>query len=467
LASDSQKPFFLLTDAKGGILYGSLSSQTQPARPVTAALRDWPGFKTAQGGTSAKGLVSLEDGYYLVVSVPVVRQGTVRGVLMLGDALDAGTLHAIRSTTQDDLAFYADGKIRSSTFAEIFAPEVAKTAFVPRHQALPIAGKSFLWEDLPLQGLDGSSGARFFLFEPLKESVIVQGSPKLAILRWGWVLLTTLFVLGLWYSFHLLSPLRQMTRQVREIHEGNWDTPLPIGRMDAWGSLADSLSDLLGNLREKERLSMVLGKVIAPQAAQKVLSNRDYFSLKGERRECTLLQAQLKGFHTLSQNMPPETLVEALNRYLSFINETVFKHEGMLDRFIGETALAVWGAPLAMEDKEERAVKAALEMQEALKKLNIARIEKGQPAFSLGIAVHTGQVVTGNLGSEKFHDYSVIGEPLQVVSHLCSLAAPGQVIVSEETYEKVKDKVKAEPLAPVAIKGADKPLKTYGVSKWA
>jgi len=223
---------------------------------------------------------------------------------------------------------------------------------------------------------------------------------------------------------------------------------------------------MIQSLKDKERVSLVLGKVVSPQATQKILAEKNYFAIRGERRECTLLQAQIKGFNTLSQNMTPEVLVEVLNHYLSLINQVVFKYEGMVDKFVGDTAIAVWGAPFAHEDKEIRAIRAALEIQEAVKKFNIIRIQKGHSPFSLGIGIHTGPVVSGNLGSDQYYDYSIIGEPLQTVDKLCVMAAPGQIVVSQETYEKLKDLVLATPTNSIIVPGGKDPLKTYEISKF-
>jgi adenylate cyclase len=222
---------------------------------------------------------------------------------------------------------------------------------------------------------------------------------------------------------------------------------------------------MIEGIREKDRISLVLGKVVSPQVAKNILEANDLFALKGERRECTLLYADLRGFNTLSENMAPQTLVEALNQYFSLINEVVFKHEGMLDRFIGDTAIAIWGAPLAPEDKEWRAIQAALEIQDSLKDFNISRIKKGHPPFTIGIGIHTGTVVAGNLGSDKHSDYTVIGDPLHVAERLCAMAAPGQTVVSEETYLKVKGLIKVNPLNSIAVKGSMESLKTFEITK--
>ncbi len=484
LDTSFQRPLFILADLKGNVLYDTLNLPA--SAPVSApqaaptgkkgpaasqpeltpfSLKDWPGFNSSLAGGSPAGLITYKDQYYLAVSSPVLYKKKVAGAVMLGVRLNGDVLQKFRSITQNDMAFYTDGRIQFSTFPPRSRSDVDRTSFTAKHKIVTISGQDFLWDDFSLRSLDQFSAGHFFVFQPLRQSITVQGSPQKVIFRLGLALIFLMFALGLWYTLNLLSPLRHMTEQINEIQKGNWNISLPVQRMDAWGSLANSLSDMIQDFKDKERVSLVLGKVVSPQSVKKILDARDYFALKGERRECTLLQAQLKGFNTLSQNMAPEVLVEALNQYLSFINEIVFKHEGMLDRFIGETAIAVWGAPFTSEDKELRAAKAALEIQESLKKFNIARIKKGQTAFTLGIGIHTGLVVSGNLGSEKYHDYSIIGEPLQTVAYLCSLASPGQIIVSEETYERISGLIKAKPLNTVAVKGLDKPVKTYEITK--
>ena len=163
--------------------------------------------------------------------------------------------------------------------------------------------------------------------------------------------------------------------------------------------------------------------------------------------------------------MKPEALVEDLNEYLSLINRIVFKHEGMVDKFIGDTAIAIWGAPFTRNDKEIAAVRAALEIQNAVEELNANRAKKGLVSFSLGIGIHTGSVVSGNLGSDQHYDYSVIGEALQTVNKLCVIAAPNQILASEETYQKIKKFVQASSADPIVTPEDLKPLKTYEIDK--
>ncbi|HET9870551.1 MAG TPA: adenylate/guanylate cyclase domain-containing protein, partial [bacterium] len=192
-------------------------------------------------------------------------------------------------------------------------------------------------------------------------------------------------------------------------------------------------------------------------------ADRDHFALKGERRECTLLYAELKGFNPLSENLAPDRLVEVLNQYFSLAHGAVFQQEGMLDKFMGESFLAVWGAPFIHEDKEARAVKAAQEIHASLKELNLERVKKGQAAFQWGIGVFTGQVVTGNLGSNRRNDYTVIGPAAETARKLCAKAAPGQTLVDRGTYDKVESLVRVQELEAMVLPGVPEPLQVYEV----
>jgi class 3 adenylate cyclase len=313
--------------------------------------------------------------------------------------------------------------------------------------------------------LDQKPCAYLAVFQPVKQTQTAEGTPRKSVFQTGlFLLLLTLALAGLGIRYYLVS-FSRLFQSISDISRGNLNVSIPRDPWTEWGQLGGALQEMLESLKEKERISLILGKVVDPQAARKILAEKDYFSLKGEKRECTLLRADLKGFNTLSENMAPEALVEALNQYFGVINEVVFKYEGMLDKFIGESALAVWGAPFTHEDKESRAVKAALEIQETLKNFNISRIKKGYPSFTVVIGIHTGTVVSGNLGSNKHYDYSIIGEALHVVARLCSMAAPGQTVVSEETYRKIKNEVTAAPLSPIVVKDSLEPLKTYEITQ--
>jgi class 3 adenylate cyclase len=476
-------PFFILCDPKGNILYDNLGiprpvvspepTPTKSSKKVTsskgktqvptptvqlASLRENLDLGQDLPDPGSTGFLPHGDKAYLVTSRTVRSQGKILGQVLLGRELDPDFLSSLKTGTGGDLTILSQDRTWAT---DPSAPSSSDSGTV----TLSWNGQDFLSLSVPFPDFKGKSPWSVRLYHPIRSSRVLEGSPQESLSRIGWwLLLVTGLLTTLLSAFSFLT-FKGLLHAMERIPEGGAVPSLPDWAPGEWGRLGRALMGLRTSQREKDRMSLILGKVVSPQAAKKLLEANDLFALKGEKRECTLLYAELKGFQTLSENMPPPALVEALNQYFGLINDAVFHHEGMLDRFMGEKVLAVWGAPFSHEDKETRAVKAALEIQGALKDFNIARIKKGFPPFTLGIGIHTGALVAGNLGSEKHHDYTVIGEALQVAARLCAMATPGQVVVSEETYGKVQATAKANPLNPLALRDRMEPLKTYEITE--
>ncbi len=479
---------FLLTDHNGNVLYNNrgitkptpspsptatakkTKSHPKSKKLMLASVKDWPGMDLALAGSKTGGLFTFQDSTFLTLLVPVEGKDKILGVVAVGSQIDGSLMKSFKNISVNDIALYSQSQTwctGSIPAPRIHLPSLPETT--SPQPALPVTwgANPFLERGFALMGLDQKPMAYLAVFQPVKQTQTVEGTPQRRILTMGLLILFLVLVLaGIGVKYYV-SSFHRLFQSINDISRGNLNGSIPQDPWTEWGQLGGALQEMLESLKEKERISLILGKVVDPQAARKLLAEKDYFSLKGEKRECTLLRADLKGFNTLSENMTPEALVEALNQYFGIINDVVFKHEGMLDRFIGDTAIAVWGAPFTHEDKEERAVRAALEIQEALRDFNISRIKKGYPPFTVGIGIHTGTVVAGNLGSNKHYDYSIIGEALHVVARLCAMAAPGQTVLSEETYDKIKSGAKANPLNSIAIRGTMEPLKTYEITQLA
>ena len=246
--------------------------------------------------------------------------------------------------------------------------------------------------------------------------------------------------------------------------QGNLSVQVPVQTKDELGLLAGAFNDMIVGLREKERVTNILGKYVSPEVAKKILESGEGVALKGERRDCVIMFTDIRGFTAMSENMAPEKLVADLNEYFSLMVDVVLKYEGTLDKFIGDAIMAVWGAPVPFEDKELRAVQCALDMQAVLARYNQVRLQNNRPALTMGIGINAGVVVSGNLGSDKRTDYTVIGEEVNLASRLCSKATPGQTLISESTYHKLKGLIDVKPLDPIPLKGFTEPVKVYEVT---
>jgi adenylate cyclase len=194
-------------------------------------------------------------------------------------------------------------------------------------------------------------------------------------------------------------------------------------------------------------------------------------SLKGEKREVTVLFADLRGFTALAEGLPPEQVVSILNEVLGRLSDVVLKYGGTVDKFLGDGLIALFGASVARSDDAARAVEAAQAMMvslEALREDAAAQHKEGKrpsalPPLALGVGVNSGEVVVGNLGSQRRTEYTVIGDAVNVASRLCSIANAGEILVGERTYALTQDQSKFEGLPPVKLKGKARPIALYRV----
>jgi len=185
--------------------------------------------------------------------------------------------------------------------------------------------------------------------------------------------------------------------------------------------------------------------------------------LGGSRREITVLFVDIRGFTPLSEAAAPEEVVEILNEYLTLVAQCIFKYGGTLDKFIGDAAMAMFNAPLDLEDHCLKAVQAAWAMKEGATPLQQRLEEKFGRTVQFGIGVNTGPAVIGNIGASFRMDYTAIGDTVNTAAHLESNAKPGQILLSQDVYEKVKERVAAANLGEIKVKGKAQGVNVFQV----
>ncbi|MBX3248217.1 MAG: GAF domain-containing protein [Myxococcales bacterium] len=205
-------------------------------------------------------------------------------------------------------------------------------------------------------------------------------------------------------------------------------------------------------------------RLLSPAIAEQVISGKLEVKKGGELRETTVLFSDIRGFTSMSESIPAQDVVHMLNDYFELMVELIFENEGTLDKFVGDEIMALFGAPVGHADDALRAVRTAMKMLQVLEReFNAPRRAQGKPTFEIGIGINTGEVVAGYLGSSKALEYTVIGDTVNTGARLCSVAKAGQCIISEFTFEKVKDHFDVEELPPQQVKGKAKALKIYNV----
>jgi adenylate cyclase len=269
-------------------------------------------------------------------------------------------------------------------------------------------------------------------------------------------------VLGAIGLSNLLSrPIFRLVRGTRAIADGDFNVVLPVTSGDELGVLTDSFNQMARSLREKEMIKHAFTRYVAREVVEEILKDPEHLVLTGERREATVLFCDIRGFTPLSERMSPEDVVSLLNEFYTLMIETVFKHDGTLDKFLGDAVMAVFGAPIAHPDHAVRAVRTAIAMQQGITALNEARARVGKERIQVGIGVSVGEVVAGTVGSGERMEYTVIGDSVNLASRLEANAKPGRILISGRTYDKVRNLVEVVALGPIKVKGKEEQVDVY------
>ncbi len=207
--------------------------------------------------------------------------------------------------------------------------------------------------------------------------------------------------------------------------------------------------------REKRRMVGMLMRYVSPKVAEFIIRHPGKCTLGGERIRATVLFSDIRGFTTLSETMTPEEVAGLLNEYFQAMSDIVFRHDGTIDKYIGDAVMALFGIPVASEDHAYRAVQVAWQMRKALAGLQVEWTARGLPAFDIGIGINTGEMVVGNIGARQRQDFTVIGDAVNHASRLESLNKELQthILIASSTYHDVKELVTVNGPQRVKIRG--------------
>lgn len=235
-------------------------------------------------------------------------------------------------------------------------------------------------------------------------------------------------------------------------------------RKDEVGVLCIAFDQMVIEMKEALKVRNLLNKVVSKEIADKIL--RDGVQLGGETREVTILFADIRNFTHISETMAPEAVLEMLNSCLTILSRVIDDHEGVIDKYIGDEIMAIFGAPVDMPNPAFQAVMCAKTMIEVLAEWNEMRKERNLLPLTIGISVHTGSVIAGNIGAENHLSYTVLGHNVNLASRVADHAQGMEILITEETLKapNVSDNISFEPLqAPVSFKGISKPLLLYRI----
>ena len=224
-----------------------------------------------------------------------------------------------------------------------------------------------------------------------------------------------------------------------------------------------NLFNITSERSEKREITKTFGRYVSPSVVDKILAalGEGGLQLGGEEHEVTAVFADVRSFTSISEKMPPEELVRALNTHLSIIIKAVLKYGGMINKFGGDSVMAIWNVPIESEGHALLAIKAAVYAQRAIGERQ--EKETALPKMEFGIGINTGQAVAGNMGSEDRLEYSIIGDAVNIAARLASATPVGKVWIGANTFEQVKGDITAKPLEPLELKGKREPVEAYEV----
>lgn len=267
-------------------------------------------------------------------------------------------------------------------------------------------------------------------------------------------ILCVTFMFGYLFSGTISWPIRELAAAAERISSGDFKIALKPRAKDEVGDLALAFNDMAKGLEERDRVKATFEKFHNKEIADKLLSGE--VKLGGERKEAVIFFSDVRGFTAMSETMEPEQVVEMLNEYMTRMVSIIRAHHGIVDKYVGDAIMAIWGVPMGGENDATNAVMACLRMREELAQLNQLRLSRGQNELKIGMGLNMGPVIAGNIGSEDKMEYTVIGDSVNLASRMESLTkeygtdllvprviqerCAGQFIFEQSKSAKVKGK---------------------------
>ncbi len=271
---------------------------------------------------------------------------------------------------------------------------------------------------------------------------------------------------------------------MERISKGDLNLSVSVVSNDEIGSLAEGFNKMARGLRERDFIRDIFGSYVSPEVAAEILKSPDALNIGGESREVTILISDLRGFTSLAASASAEVVVKLLNRYFERMIDIIVMYGGTVDELMGDGILAFFGAPKRVPDSQLRAVQCAMEMQNAMEPLN-SELKQSMPelhfqaagsgaptrgtsavsanSLSMGIAINSGTLIVGNLGSDKRKKYGAVGNPINVAFRVEKYAKADEILMTSAVHSMVAGKVQTVAVPDVELKGIDNPVTLYRV----
>lgn len=432
--------------------------------PLANAMK---GKEQQQFGYLAPALESPNPRLHEVILTKIIDpdDDRVLGALVLGIPVSDFSEKALSRMSQIQSGIFLDGEIYS-TFKSI--PETTRPQIVAGLQKAIQGGKVFETQfPLVINGLPytvfvkslnlGSAFPRAYqvCVYSLDEPVRVQRDIRAQILLFGGLAMLGALAFSLVLSHGLSMPMNELVRATREVEKGNFEVRVPVQSKDEIGVLAQSFNQMTEGLALKEKYRSVLDLVADKRIAHDLINGK--IALGGEERDVSVLFCDIRGFTAVTQNMSPPEVIQMLNEHFTPLTRVVYEHHGVVDKFVGDLIMAIFGAPTSRGNDPVLAAQCALRMIEERMKLN----ENSAHKLTIGIGIASGKAVAGRMGSDDRLQYTVLGPRVNLASRLCSSAGRMEIVVDDVTCAACRNLATVEPLPEMKLKGFSTPVHAY------
>ena len=415
-----------------------------------------------------------EQGYTLVQ----LMAESAKEPLLAGDelALDAATSGFSNSSSVLGTAIASlDGEIISR--AGVLYEEKNPLTHNTTQQIIKSSSDTSTWEWQPLTGRKHQTVMSFirpvifqnvtagYALVTFSQSGMTQSKRRAVQAIVGATLLIIALSIAMSFAMgrRITQPIDKLVDASRVIGNGEYTFRFKEQRKDELGLLMEAFNEMAEGMLEKSQVKSALSRYVSPGVARQILSNLDDVGLSGKRVEGTVLFADISGFTSISEKTSAEELVSMLNRYFSLITCACVMNHGIVDKYMGDGVMLVFGAPEADNDHAFHAISCALLMQKLIEHENSQREAAGQHPVRFRVGINTGSMLAGNMGSHERMEYTVVGDTVNLASRLCGITNSGQIVISREMYARndVTGRVLAGEYQSIRLRGISQPVSTY------
>lgn len=400
-------------------------------------------------GERPTGYVSTTTGLYHAAAEAAEAGGTVFGFLLAGARVDDDFAQRLQRATGEDIVVLAHDQVLASTLPPSDLPWKSARHFKEfvGSRALPIA-VALAGEEYAVQATPGVRDAITYLTLQSRDRALAPYRRiQVGLLGLGALAVAAGVAASAFFARTITAPLARLVEGTRQVATGNFEYAVEVKTEDELGALAESFNTMTRGLRERADMQKFVS-----QSTLEMIQSPARTSV-GERKRLTMLFSDVRGFTHFAEAQRPEDAIDWLNRCLGMQADLVRKHNGDVDKFVGDGMFALFdGEEMAFD-----AVRCGVEIHRQMETL----VSSDGQRQNVGIGIVTGEVILGSIGSRDRLDYTAIGDQVNLCSRLCAMAAPREVLLADSTYVLVRDLVSAERMEQVAIKGLAHPIDVY------